>query len=64
MHNLGSAAIVLCSTVFFNSFKNKYIRMSSIVIGPVIGYIAARLMGRIDFSLISWLGVIFEPAGK
>lgn len=61
MHNLGLAAIVLCSTVFFNSFRNKYIRMSSIVIGLVIGYIAAWLMGRIDFSLISGLGAVTIP---
>lgn len=61
LHNLGLAAIVLCATIFFNSFRNKYIRMSSIVIGLVIGYIAAFLMGRIDFSLISGLGAINIP---
>ena len=60
-HNLGLAAIVLCSIVFLNSFKNKYIRMSSIIIGLVIGYIVAYLMGRIDFSLISGLGTINIP---
>ena len=62
LHNLGLAAVVLCSILLFNSFKNKYIRMSSIILGLIIGYIAAYIMGRIDFSLISGLGAINIPA--
>ena len=54
--NLSIAALVLLSVLFFNRCRNKYLRMSSIVIGLVIGYIAAWFMGIIDFSSIQSYG--------
>lgn len=59
--NLGLAAIVFASIVLLNSSKNKYIRMSSIIIGLVIGYIVAYFMGKLDFSNLSGLGAITIP---
>lgn len=50
---VGLAALVLVSIIIFNRSSNRYLRMSSIVIGLAIGYIAAYLMGMIDFSTIS-----------
>lgn len=61
MTNLGLAALVLVSIVLLNSAKNKYLRMSSIIIGLFIGYIAAYIMGMIDFSSISTLGMFTIP---
>ena len=50
---VGLAALVLVSIIIFNRSSNRYLRMSSIVIGLAIGYIAAYLMGMIDFSTVS-----------
>ncbi|MEN9918928.1 MAG: hypothetical protein RL662_1364 [Bacteroidota bacterium] len=59
--NLGLAALVLISILLLNSFKNKYIRMCSIVIGLIIGYIVAYLNGMVDFSQLQTLSMINIP---
>lgn len=59
--NLGLAGMVLVSILIFNSFRNKYIRMCSIVLGLLIGYIVSSFMGLIDFSQIGTLGMINIP---
>lgn len=59
--NLGLSAIVLISILIFNSFKNRYIRMCSIVLGLIIGYVLSYLMGLLDFSLLSESGVFNIP---
>ncbi len=59
--NLGLAALVLVSILVLNSIKNKYIRMSSIIIGLIIGYIVAYFMGWIDFSKMGEMGAITIP---
>lgn len=59
--NLLLAAIVLVSILIFNSFNNKYLRMCSIIIGLIIGYIVAYLFGMIDFSQLNSLGAINIP---
>ncbi|NDV59361.1 nucleobase:cation symporter-2 family protein [Bacteroides sp. 519] len=61
MQNLGLAALVLISILILNSIKNKYIRMSSIIIGLIIGYVAAWLMGWVDFSQMGDFGSITIP---
>lgn len=50
MENLGIAALVLVSIIVFNRSSNRYLRMSSIVIGLAIGYAAAWAIGMVDFS--------------
>lgn len=59
--NLGLAALVLISILIFNSFKNRYIRMCSIVLGLVIGYLVSYFMGLLDFSQLSKAGVLNIP---
>lgn len=59
--NLLVAAIVLVSILIFNSFNNKYLRMCSIIIGLIIGYIVAYMFGMIDFSQLNSLGAINIP---
>ena len=44
------AGLVLLVIVFFNSCRNRMLRMSSVVIGLVVGYVVAWAMGMIDFS--------------
>ena len=43
--NLGLALLVLVLIIFFNRSNNKYLRMSSIVIGLVVGYVVAYFHG-------------------
>lgn len=55
---LGLAALVLILIIFFNRSTNKYLRMSSIVIGLIVGYVVAYFMGMVDFSFVqSYSGV-------
>lgn len=61
MQNLGLAALVLISILILNSVKNKYIRMSSIIIGLIIGYVVAWLIGWVDFSQMGEAGGITIP---
>ena len=50
LENLGVAATVLLSVLFFNRCKNKYLRMSSIVLGLCIGYGLSFALGMVDMS--------------
>lgn len=59
--NLGLAAMVLISILIFNSFKNKYIRMCSIILGLIIGYVVSYFLGLIDFSQLQGMGLINIP---
>lgn len=61
LHNLGLAALVLAIIVFFNSCKNRYLRMSSIVIGLAVGYIVSWIFGYIDFDSVKSFGGIYLP---
>ena len=56
LRHVGLAALVLVLIIFFNRSGNRYLRMSSIVIGLVIGYVAAWMMGMVDFSSIKNYG--------
>lgn len=59
--NIGLAALVLVSILIFNSINNKYVRMCSIILGLVVGYVASSFMGLVDFSELSSLGAINIP---
>lgn len=54
--NLGLAALVLIMIIIFNRSSNRYLRMSSIVIGLVVGYVVAWFMGMVDFSSVQSYG--------
>ncbi len=49
---LGLSALVLLSIIAFNRSTNRYLRMSSIVIGLVLGYIVAYFMGLVHFDSV------------
>ena len=61
LQNLGLSVLVLVVIVVFNSCRNRYLRMSSIVIGIVVGYVAAWLMGMIDFGSVRSYGGFYLP---
>ena len=54
--NLGLALLVLILIILYNRSSNRYLRMSSIVIGLIIGYLVAWGLGRIDFSAVQNFG--------
>ena len=58
---VGLAVMVLVLIIFFHRSNNRYLRMSSIVIGLVIGYVVAWLMGMVDFSSIQSYGGFNVP---
>lgn len=59
--NICLAALVLVSILIFNSINNKYVRMCSIILGLVVGYVASSFMGMVDFSELNSLGAINIP---
>ena len=61
IQHVGLAALVLVLIVVFNRSSNRFLRMSSIVIGLATGYIVAWIMGLIDFSSIQSYGGITIP---
>jgi xanthine permease XanP len=61
LENLGLGMLVLVVIVMFNRSKNQFLRMSSIVLGLVIGYIVALFMGKIDLSGLSSLPIVSIP---
>ncbi len=56
LQNLGVAAFVLVLILIFNRSSNRYLRMSSIVLGILAGYVLAYFLGMVDFSKATDLG--------
>lgn len=54
--NVCLAALVLVLIIVFNRSSNRYLRMSSIVIGLMVGYVVAWFMGMVDFSSVESYG--------
>lgn len=59
--NLTVAAAVLLTIVFFNSFRNKYVRMGSVVFGLAVGYALAAQFGMLHFNFGSHALNIPQP---
>ncbi len=52
-HYLTVSLSVIISVVLFNRSPNKYLRMSSIVLGLIIGYVVASFFGQVDYAKLS-----------
>ena len=61
MQNLGLALLVLVSIIFFNRSNNRFLRMGSIVLGLLIGCVAAYALNMIDFSCLKGSGSLNIP---
>ncbi|WP_346749030.1 nucleobase:cation symporter-2 family protein [Prevotella jejuni] len=61
MRYLGLALLVLVSIIFFNRSNNRFLRMASIVLGLLIGCVAAYALKMIDFSTLKGSGGIIIP---
>lgn len=59
--HVGLAGLVLALIIFFNRSSNHYLRMSSIVIGLLIGYVVAWMMGIVNFSALQDFGTFNIP---
>lgn len=61
--NIMVAAIVLVCVILFNISNNKYLRMSSIFLGVIIGYILAFCLGMVDLSQLNSqsFGAVYAP---
>jgi len=59
--NLILAFIVLVTVLILASRKNPFLRMGSIVIGLIVGYIIAAFMGKVNFSALQGLPIINVP---
>ena len=56
LQNIGLAALVLSTIIIFNRSSNRYLRMSSIVIGLTLGYAVAFALGMVDFASVQDYG--------
>jgi len=61
LRNLGLASLVIVVVIALNLSKNRYLRMGSIVIGLLVGYVVAFFMGMVDFSNLSDLPLLNVP---
>ena len=61
IEHIGLAALVVILIIFFNRSRNQYLRMSSIVIGLIVGYVASWFLGMVDFSSVRSYGSLNIP---
>ena len=61
LENLGLAGMVLLIIVILNRSRNPYLRMSSIIVGLVAGYIVSVALGLVDFGRLEELSFFAVP---
>jgi xanthine permease XanP len=61
LQNLGLAAMVLIIIIALNMMRNPYLRMSSVVVGLVVGYVASIPLGLINLDSLSELEFFSIP---
>lgn len=61
IRNLGLAVLVLVTIIFFNRSANRFLRMGSIVLGLLVGCVAAYCLDMIHFSDIHATGSLNIP---
>ncbi|WP_340097739.1 nucleobase:cation symporter-2 family protein [Salinibaculum salinum] len=59
--NLGLAGLVLVVTLVLNQFFGGFLRVISVFVGIVVGYVAAIGLGVVDFSTVASAGWITVP---
>ncbi|WP_049900655.1 uracil-xanthine permease family protein [Natrinema sp. J7-1] len=62
VHNIGLAALVLAVAVGLNMFTRGVVRLLSILVAIVVGYVTAIAVGLVDFSAIGDAAWIALPA--
>ena len=59
--NLMFAGIVLVSILVFSSIRSRWLRMGSIFLGMLVGYIVAAILGEVNFTALNDLKIITPP---
>ena len=59
--NLMFAGIVLLAVIIFSSIRSKWLRMGSIFLGMLVGYIVAAILGKVNFAALGDLKIITPP---
>lgn len=59
--NLMLGGTVLFVVIFMNAMKNQWLRISSIAIGLIVGFIIAWFMGKVNFDNLAGLPLISIP---
>lgn len=59
--NLGLAALVLLTIVVLNRFDRPLLRLGAIVIGLGVGFVAAWLLGKVDFAALPQVPAVSLP---
>ena len=59
--NLIMAGVVLVAIVIFNRTRSKWLRMGSIFLGMLVGYIVAAFMGKVNFAALGQMSIITPP---
>ncbi|AOY76484.1 uracil-xanthine permease family protein [Clostridium formicaceticum] len=53
LQNLALGSLVLVTIIFFNQYFKGILRMAAILIGIIVGYVAAIFMGKVDFASVA-----------
>ncbi|NEP18445.1 MAG: purine permease [Leptolyngbya sp. SIO4C1] len=61
LQNLFLALLVLVIIIVLNSSRNTFLRMASIAIGLIVGYVVGLFMGIVDLSQLGQLSVFSLP---
>jgi xanthine permease len=61
LENVGLGALVMTIIIFLNRSNRPLLRMGSVVIGLLVGYIVAVLMGKVDFSQLAGISLFSIP---
>lgn len=59
--NLALSGTVFFIVILLTLSKNQYVRMGAIAIGLFVGYVAAAILGRVDFSTFNQLPFVSLP---
>ena len=61
LSNLALGTIVLLTVLFLNQYTKGITKLSSILIGLIVGYIVAIPMGKVDFTSLSTVNIMSMP---
>lgn len=59
--NLMIGSIVFLTILLLNRFAKGVLKMSAILVGIILGYIAAIILGQVDFEQVRQAGIISPP---
>jgi xanthine permease XanP len=61
LENLGLGGLVLATIIIMNRFRNPMIRLSAVIVGLLVGFSVAWILGRVDFSGLANLPLLTVP---